>query len=447
MSASVTSIKMYQRSIMTKPQQQMILQYMEKHPDLFRGKITKEFTPQMKLEMWEDLATLLNERGPCVKTTEKWRRTFIDWKCAVKKKAAEIAAVEKQTAGRPVSVKELSDDEMRLVNLMNNAANAEIEAMNETDEEILTFPGIQISQVYSNCIPVIDPVQMNWEPPSEITSTNILETQIKLEPTDSVKNLNKNLIGDGLIQKSIDPTSEPALGNVLEAQVKLEQTDICDTNSTPIIHKITNENFVTNETPQKNLKPISEACVVLEQSGTLSENSEQVTYAVASNHPNGKEPLQNLKLTPESVSTHSFQTHMKLRPVNGLRENSEKEAFEITNQNSSAIEPPLKKLKPASETVLTTALEVDHENLRKMPRVITNGNLHPPRRKLKPSSSVTALQNVMEAQIKMGKQMDTLNENLEKMTNAITGLTKAITNSCQLIFAVLDKNYAIQNKN
>ncbi|KFM72941.1 hypothetical protein X975_16698, partial [Stegodyphus mimosarum] len=426
MSAFVNNSKMYQRTVMTKPQQQMILQYMEKHPDLFRGRVTKEFTPQMKLEMWEELASLLNERGPCVKTTEKWRRAFIDWKCAVKKKAAEIAAAEKLTVGRPGCVKELSDDEMRLFNLINSAANAEIEAITETDDEIFTFPEIQISQVYSTCIPVMeDPVQMNWEPPSEITSTNILEAQIKPEPTDSVKNLTDNLIGAQHIKKS----KEPASANVLEAQVKLEQTDICDTNSTPIIHKITNENLVTNETLQKNLKPISdnalrnisEAHVVLEQSGTLGENSEQVTYAVASNHPSGKEPLQNLKHTPESISTGYFKTHMKLRPVDGLRENSEKEAFEVTNQNSCAKEPPLKKLKPASETVLTTALEKEHENLHKMPQVmITNGKLHPPRRKVK-SSSMAALQNVMEAQIKMGKQMDTLNENLEKMTNAITG--------------------------
>ncbi|XP_035231644.1 uncharacterized protein LOC118203477 [Stegodyphus dumicola] len=145
---------------------------------------------------------------------------------------------------------------MTLINLINRTNNAKTAAVKEANAENLMFSGILINHMYSKGIPAMEkPVQMNWKSPSEIDSTNILEAQIKPKPVDVV-NLTDNMTEDGLIQKFMEPTLEPALVNVLEEQAKLEQTHISNKNLTPIIHKVTNGTLATNETLQKNLKPI-----------------------------------------------------------------------------------------------------------------------------------------------------------------------------------------------
>ncbi|KAH7946402.1 hypothetical protein HPB49_024444 [Dermacentor silvarum] len=80
-------------------QSAILLQFIEQHPYLART--STELSPRMtaarKNELWEQLAALLNEQGPAVKTPIRWRNHWAKLGHKAKKEAARAASEKRPT--------------------------------------------------------------------------------------------------------------------------------------------------------------------------------------------------------------------------------------------------------------------------------------------------------------------------------------------------------------
>nr|XP_016995078.2 uncharacterized protein LOC108055991 [Drosophila takahashii] len=71
----------------TVQQDELFLEFMQDHKDIARA-----LTRGQKLETnaaWAHLTKALNACGPPIKSQERWRRIWKDWKCSIKKKSAD----------------------------------------------------------------------------------------------------------------------------------------------------------------------------------------------------------------------------------------------------------------------------------------------------------------------------------------------------------------------
>ncbi|XP_064487390.1 uncharacterized protein LOC135399591 isoform X4 [Ornithodoros turicata] len=86
----------------TVEQYEIMARYMQKNESLFRGTFSSEYTTHHRDRDWTELAERLNAAGGAVKTVEKWRKAWQDWKSHVKAKAARIGTWRKTAgAGKP----------------------------------------------------------------------------------------------------------------------------------------------------------------------------------------------------------------------------------------------------------------------------------------------------------------------------------------------------------
>lgn len=101
----------------------ILLDFLEQHADFATGRITSTFTSQLRDQFWDELALSLNsgDVGP-KKEVVKWKKTFSDWKCAVKAKAGRIRGTRRaRTNTQNKTVEVLTPQEERLINLVGFA--------------------------------------------------------------------------------------------------------------------------------------------------------------------------------------------------------------------------------------------------------------------------------------------------------------------------------------
>ncbi|XP_048486315.1 uncharacterized protein LOC119694130 [Plutella xylostella] len=116
---SLIRIKMEPRQGRASQEQQMaLLEFMENHGDLAKP----QPGPQGRLlsnQLWTDLTELLNSMGGGVlKSTEKWKKVWADWKTKTKKKAILIKRHTSGTGGGPSNGLTLTAPEERLIAIM-----------------------------------------------------------------------------------------------------------------------------------------------------------------------------------------------------------------------------------------------------------------------------------------------------------------------------------------
>ncbi|KMQ87503.1 hypothetical protein RF55_13197 [Lasius niger] len=102
----------------TLEQRQIMIQFMEEHPDLAQNRIQGLEARKKAAHLWEQLAIELNSCGHgATKSTEKWMKSWRDWRLDVKSKASKLRNYQKGTGGGgpPAS---LQETEKRLLNLM-----------------------------------------------------------------------------------------------------------------------------------------------------------------------------------------------------------------------------------------------------------------------------------------------------------------------------------------
>ncbi|CAL1301169.1 unnamed protein product [Larinioides sclopetarius] len=98
-------------------QKEMIVTYMENHPDLNKGGLTYTFTKKMRQNLWQELTDQLNSKGTCIKTMDKWIKCWSDLKQEVKKRFSEREQYKNGTGKRPSS-KDLSELDLRVLALI-----------------------------------------------------------------------------------------------------------------------------------------------------------------------------------------------------------------------------------------------------------------------------------------------------------------------------------------
>ncbi|XP_046401554.1 myb/SANT-like DNA-binding domain-containing protein 4 [Ischnura elegans] len=93
-----------------------MLQFMEQHPGLARGRLLGPAGRARANELWEEMATVLNScgNGP-MRPAHKWQKVWQDWKCNIKKKYIRIKAHRSATGSGSPLTSELNPLEERLI--------------------------------------------------------------------------------------------------------------------------------------------------------------------------------------------------------------------------------------------------------------------------------------------------------------------------------------------
>ncbi|XP_018804177.1 PREDICTED: uncharacterized protein LOC108978380 [Bactrocera latifrons] len=80
----------------TQRQFETMVQLMERNPDLARGLAPFGSTKKNRMELWEGIASELNNIGPPIRSGSEWNKVWLDYKLKLKRKIAdnrkEIAA-------------------------------------------------------------------------------------------------------------------------------------------------------------------------------------------------------------------------------------------------------------------------------------------------------------------------------------------------------------------
>ncbi|KFM77286.1 hypothetical protein X975_13373, partial [Stegodyphus mimosarum] len=126
--------------------------------------------------MWDVIAYNLNAHGGCMKTTEKWIRTWIDWKCTFKKKAA------------------VSELEKRLLDLIGNTPVKGMEGVDDPASEEQSPNSVQYTPVetFRSSSFMDEPPQRKLKRRAEAVLKRISAAQSSME--EKIEDLNHNLV-------------------------------------------------------------------------------------------------------------------------------------------------------------------------------------------------------------------------------------------------------------
>ncbi|CAG9762527.1 unnamed protein product [Ceutorhynchus assimilis] len=109
---------------------EIILDWLERNPEMVSGRGIGPTGKSNLKEKWENLAITLNSLGYTNKSAEKWMKTWTDFKCNLKRKAADIKKEQNKTGGGSSTSKALNEFEERALQLLGS-----------------TFIGLQVGEV------------------------------------------------------------------------------------------------------------------------------------------------------------------------------------------------------------------------------------------------------------------------------------------------------------
>ncbi|XP_058974912.1 uncharacterized protein LOC131801007 [Musca domestica] len=104
-------------------QNAIILEFMEKYPDLAKG-FTKCDKPKVDA-LWQQLSESLNSAGPSQNDVNGWKKKWTEWKSEVKRKMAQNKAESRATGGGPYAKHQLTANEEAIVRLCGIAQSVE----------------------------------------------------------------------------------------------------------------------------------------------------------------------------------------------------------------------------------------------------------------------------------------------------------------------------------
>ncbi|XP_036334767.1 uncharacterized protein LOC118745421 [Rhagoletis pomonella] len=87
----------------TKIQKVKLLDLMKNNKKVAMGNFGGPNSASHNRNVWEAVAVELNAAGGACKTAEQWKKSWADWKCAVKKQQAEIKRFQNRTGNLPAS--------------------------------------------------------------------------------------------------------------------------------------------------------------------------------------------------------------------------------------------------------------------------------------------------------------------------------------------------------
>lgn len=78
-------------------QRDMLIQFLEQHPYLGRSctEVSPRMTAARKKQLWQEIATLLNQQGPAVKSPQLWRNHWAKMVYGARKELARSRSERK----------------------------------------------------------------------------------------------------------------------------------------------------------------------------------------------------------------------------------------------------------------------------------------------------------------------------------------------------------------
>ncbi|CAI6358351.1 unnamed protein product [Macrosiphum euphorbiae] len=86
----MSSEKKIKSGSLTGDQKQTIIDFMESHPHLAKGKFSASFTNEKATNLWQELTASLNSIPGSIKEWKAWRRTWHDMKGNAKSKKVKL---------------------------------------------------------------------------------------------------------------------------------------------------------------------------------------------------------------------------------------------------------------------------------------------------------------------------------------------------------------------
>ncbi|XP_066585425.1 uncharacterized protein [Prorops nasuta] len=140
-------------------QKKLLVDFMEKHPELQSGKFSKEFTHTKARNLWEEIAALLNQIPGANKPWDKWRKSWHDMKSQAKVKSTNIKNYAKGTGGGPATTQELNESDKSILALISSTAIVGIASTTESaidfdwNNEMETTINNEILEVIEDRVP------------------------------------------------------------------------------------------------------------------------------------------------------------------------------------------------------------------------------------------------------------------------------------------------------
>ncbi|KAF5278232.1 hypothetical protein FQR65_LT15721 [Abscondita terminalis] len=97
---------------------EIITNFVENYPVVATGKFQGPNGKSHYRKLWEELTLQLNSAGLGQRSTEKWQKTWTDFKYTLKKKASAHHQDLNQTGGGPAKIPKLNYLEMRMLHVL-----------------------------------------------------------------------------------------------------------------------------------------------------------------------------------------------------------------------------------------------------------------------------------------------------------------------------------------
>ncbi|XP_025198804.1 uncharacterized protein LOC112599981 [Melanaphis sacchari] len=91
--------KKYKGKSVSAEQKIALVEFMEAHPELQKGKFSPNFTHKQANYLWNDISLELNTMIGANKNAEKWRKCWIDMKSNTKTKNVQLKKSQMKTGG------------------------------------------------------------------------------------------------------------------------------------------------------------------------------------------------------------------------------------------------------------------------------------------------------------------------------------------------------------
>ncbi|XP_075981831.1 uncharacterized protein LOC142980389 isoform X2 [Anticarsia gemmatalis] len=168
---------------------------MESHGDIARpqqgaqGRIRAE-------QLWQELGELLNAVGSgVIKTIDKWKKVWTDWKAKTKKKALAIRRHADGTGGGPSSKQTLTPTEQRILSIMGLNAVVGQQEIDERGFDVLPQqvnipPDNSATQAFSQTVP--EDIVIDFVPSFSVEGEN--SALIQIPPPSQLSHLSPSQV-------------------------------------------------------------------------------------------------------------------------------------------------------------------------------------------------------------------------------------------------------------
>ncbi|XP_018397679.1 PREDICTED: uncharacterized protein LOC108781168 [Cyphomyrmex costatus] len=138
--ASVLNAVQKRCAYINEEQKNLLIEFMQKHPELQSGKFSATFTFKHAQKLWEKATDELHKIPGAVKSWKQWRKTWQDIRSSTKAKNTLIKKHAKQTGGGPASNQVLTEIDQNVLALIGSTVVEGHKAIQESNVQFVSNP-------------------------------------------------------------------------------------------------------------------------------------------------------------------------------------------------------------------------------------------------------------------------------------------------------------------